>query len=90
MGRKKTKKHYTIFLPSILAIAFLVLLGFMFFHGASVPKHNVYVSSENPKQGDTVLIKISGMYPSAIGFFNILFVAKLRMLNDIRTYLLSN
>ena len=42
----------------------------MFFQGAAVPKHNVYVSSENPKQGDTVLIKISGMYPSAIGFFN--------------------
>ncbi|MDP1689711.1 MAG: hypothetical protein Q8L52_00700, partial [bacterium] len=71
--RKKIKIHkkiYTIFLPSISAIAFLALFLFLFLQsGSTVPQHEIYVSSENPKQGDTVVIRVNSKYPAINGSF---------------------
>lgn len=67
---KINKKLYTVFFPSISAVIFLALLIFMFWHGGSmVPQHEIYISSENPKQGDTVLIRVNSKYPAVSGSF---------------------
>jgi len=67
---RKIKKRYIILLPSISAVVFLVLLFFIFGQGGTVPKHDIYVSSDNPKQGETLLIKINSKYSSVSGSFN--------------------
>lgn len=67
---KKVKKYRALLLPLILAIIFLALLFFLLWQGGAVPKHDIFISSENPKQGDTVLIKVNGRYPTVSGFFN--------------------
>lgn len=72
MASKKSKKrklHHILILPAVLTIAFFALLFFIFWQASFVPEHNIYVSSENPKQGDTILIKISGKYPEITGEF---------------------
>ena len=67
---KRIKKHYTILLPSVSAVVFLLLLFFIFWQGGAVPKHDIYVSSQNPKQGETILIKINGKYSGLSGYFD--------------------
>jgi len=66
----KAKKYRKLILSAILAIAFFALLFYIFWLTSAIPEHLVYVFSENAKQGDTVLIKVSGKYPSASGQFN--------------------
>ena len=34
-----------------------------------MPQHEIYISSENPKQGDTVLIRVNSKYPAVSGSF---------------------
>lgn len=67
---KKRKKLYTIFFPTISAVLFLALLFFVFWPAGSVPEHQINISSESPKQGSTILIKVSNKYPAVSGSFN--------------------
>lgn len=66
---KKTINYRALIFSSLSAIAFLCLLFFIFWHYGAMPKHEIYVSSENPKQGDTILIKVSGKYQAINGSF---------------------
>lgn len=73
---KKAQKNRPVFLASILGIAFLAFLIFILYQIGASQEYDIYISSENPKQGDTVLIKVNGGYSAATGVFedkNIIF-----------------
>ncbi len=67
---KKIKKRYKIFLAPVLGVAVFLLLFFILWKANSVPEHYVSISPESAKQGDTVLVKVSGKYPSVKGVFD--------------------
>lgn len=75
MASKKVKikiikrRFFRLIFSSVSTIVFFVLMFFVFWQQGTVPEHDVYISSENPKQGDTLLIKISGRYPAVSGLF---------------------
>lgn len=66
---KKSVKKRILVISSLSTIVFLCLMFFIFWHYGAMPKHEIYVSSENPKQGDTILIKVSGKYSGISGSF---------------------
>jgi hypothetical protein len=68
--RKKYRKYYRALFLSASAIVFFGLLFLLFWQMGTVPEHYVYISSENLKQGETALIKVSGKYPAVSGFFD--------------------
>ena len=73
MGKKpKFKRRHVYLLAGILLAAFLLALAIAFIPGnyVYVPQKEVYVSSENPKQGDTILLEVSKIYKKAGGQFD--------------------
>lgn len=81
MSAKKNKKHkkskakklYLILAFFVVIIAAAVFLVFLFVFSNSytfVPENSIYVSLENPQQGDTVLVKVNAVYPLVLGYFN--------------------
>ena len=70
---KKAKKHYLFLIGAIAiitVIAFLLAFIFISHNYIFVPENEIYVSSENPQQGDTVLVKVNSIYPLISGFFD--------------------
>lgn len=67
---KKAKKYFKLIIPAILLVALFVLLFFLYWQISLVPQHSIYVSSDNPSQGDTILVKVNGEYPLVTGSFN--------------------
>ncbi len=70
---KKAKRHYLVLIgavTTIAVIAFLIALIFISHNYIFVPENEIYVSSVNPQQGDTVLVKASGSYAKVNGVFN--------------------
>lgn len=66
---RRLKKYYNL----LIFLAVVILFGLFFIFSmqpAPIPEHSVYISSENVKQGDTVLVKVSKKYPSVSGSFN--------------------
>ncbi len=63
---KKRKKKYKSFLFLFLGLIILLILLFLFFYKEP---SSVYISSENPKQGDTVFIRVKSESGSVTGNF---------------------
>lgn len=75
MSVKKTKKikrrkYYIVLVSGIATMAIFALLFFILWQSSLISEHKIYVSSEKIKQGDTILIKLSGKYLSLIGHFD--------------------
>lgn len=68
---KKHKKKFSIFLYATLGliIFWLAVGGFLFFNEAQAPA-SIYVFPENPKQGDTIFIRVKTEASSVSGNFN--------------------
>jgi len=74
--RKETKKRGKNFLFFSISIAFLIilclgLLVFSFWRKNLSPEPNLYIYPDNPKQGETVLVKVKGrLFDNISGVFN--------------------
>jgi murein DD-endopeptidase MepM/ murein hydrolase activator NlpD len=72
-SKAKAKKLYLILAFLAVIIAVIVFLVFLFVFSNSytfVPENSIYVSSQTPQQGDTVLVKINATYPLVSGLFD--------------------
>ena len=69
MAYQDPKKKFYIFLFLVIGlIIFWIALGFfLFFHKTPA---SIYVYPENPKQGDTVFIRVKSQADNVIGKFN--------------------
>ena len=75
-GQKRHSKSFSVFLYLIIALAVILLASgfFLFFYNPSGSNQKVaasiYVSPENPKQGDTVFIRVTSLANNLTGKFN--------------------
>jgi len=69
-NKKRHPKSYIFLIGIIVPIIFLLAAIFLFFSNSPSSLANIYVSSENPKQGDTVFIKVKTSAKDVAGNFN--------------------
>lgn len=67
---ERGKKLDALIFPSLGAFVFLALMVFIVFQAGLTPRGQILVSSDSPKQGETILVKISGKYAAVSGSFN--------------------
>jgi murein DD-endopeptidase MepM/ murein hydrolase activator NlpD len=69
-NKKKKNKVFSYLIGGLIII--LLILGIFWFYNKNFVSlvANIYVSSENPKQGDTVFIKVTSSAHEIVGNFN--------------------
>jgi murein DD-endopeptidase MepM/ murein hydrolase activator NlpD len=70
LKRVKSFKKYLFFLLVLFAVALFSALLFFVFWSYVPDTEDIYVSSLNPKQGDTILIETDGQLPKVSGSFD--------------------